>query len=294
MKKLDLSAVTTTIGMPQKSGALTHIQSAYQEAIDRAVRAIIGGSLYDPAVAYILHGCEATGTDPGARTISAGAVFFNGEVYLVDAASFTTAGSEVAVGTITTTYYADTIADPVQFTDGVNRNVHQIRKVVFDAGLIGSGDFDFDDAVDLNYRPQGSIGQVIMWKLPAGTLSDYFTAGLGTHPLTTGWAIADGANGTDNWAGFSPFGYKSGDSDFGAVGATGGAKTVTLVQNQLPASMSLSFPVVPHTGTGVPYGMTDSGGSATPAAITVTNTGGGQSVNKLPPFKTALFIQRIS
>jgi hypothetical protein len=105
MKKLTLAAVSSTNGFPVKSGTFAHIQSAYQEALSSAVQSIIFGSLYDPAKAYILHGCVATGTDPGARTFTAGAIFFNGEIYQVDAATFTTTGSQVAVGKITTTYF---------------------------------------------------------------------------------------------------------------------------------------------------------------------------------------------
>lgn len=149
MKKINLSAVSTTNGFPVKSGSIDHLQSAYTETISHTVRQIVGSS-YSTSIAYILWGCTATGTDPGARTISEGAIFFNGEVYKVPSASFTTTGLQVAVGTIATTYFSATNADPVAFTDGVNRNVHEIRQIVFSNGLSGSGDFNFADAVVLN------------------------------------------------------------------------------------------------------------------------------------------------
>lgn len=148
MKKLDTSAISVGIGMPVKSGTLVHLQAAYIEAIAATIKAAIG-PLYDPAKYYVMYGCIATGTDPGARTISAGAVFFNGEIYLVDAVSPTTTGVQVLVGKATITYFTDATADPVQFTDGTNRSVHQIRKIVFSNGASGSGDVDFDDMITI-------------------------------------------------------------------------------------------------------------------------------------------------
>jgi hypothetical protein len=148
MKKLDLSAVTTSIGFPVKHGTMDHIQSAYQEALAALAQSAIGNS-YDTTKVYILYGCVATGTDPGARTFTAGAVFYNGEVYLVDAATFTSTGGNVAIGTITTTYFTGngTDADPVTFTDATARYVHQIRKMVISAGT-SVGALDFSNWLD--------------------------------------------------------------------------------------------------------------------------------------------------
>jgi hypothetical protein len=145
MKKIDLSNISTSVGMPIKSGVLSHLQSAYQEVIDAIVKGSIGGS-YDPAKYYVLYGCENSTTAP-IYTVSAGAIFFNGEVYLVDAFTFTSSGSDVAVGTITTTFFSGANADPITFTDSVARNVLQIRKVAFASAVSGSGDVDFGDLV---------------------------------------------------------------------------------------------------------------------------------------------------
>jgi hypothetical protein len=143
MRKIDLSNISTNVGMPIKSGVLSHLQFAYQEAIDAIVKGNIGGE-YDPAKFYVLYGCVNSTTAP-IYTVSAGAIFYNGEIYLVDAFTFTSTGSNVAVGTINTTFYTGngTNADPVTFTDGSPHNVLQIRKVVFSSAASASGDVDF-------------------------------------------------------------------------------------------------------------------------------------------------------
>lgn len=137
MKKLDTSPIATNIGFPVKSGTALFLQQAYQEGFAAVFIAMIG-SAYSASVVYLLSGCTATGTDPGARTFTAGAAFFNGEFFIVPTASFTSGAGQVAVGNITTSFFNDATADPVKFTDGVSRNVHQIRQMVITAGVSGS------------------------------------------------------------------------------------------------------------------------------------------------------------
>ena len=147
MRKLNVSAITTGVGMPVKSGTLTHIQLAYQEALDALVKNVIGTS-YDTSKVYILNGCAVTGTTT--KAVTAGAVFYNGEIYLVDAVSITI-GSNVLVGNIVTTSYTDGVkADNVTFTDAVARPVHDIRKVVITAAASGSGLADVSDWIDVS------------------------------------------------------------------------------------------------------------------------------------------------
>jgi hypothetical protein len=306
MKKVDLSAVTSVNGFPFKSGTMSHLQAAYQEAIASTVKSIIFGSVYDPAVGYILHGCVNTGVGSN-YIISAGAVFFNGEVYQVPAATFSVSGSNVPVGVISTTYFSAANADPVAFTDGVSRNVHEIRQVVFQAGLSGSGAFNYLSAVDMRYKPQGCVGQVIMWKAPSGDYNDYFDGtGLGDHPLTTGWAICNGSNGTDNFQGRVPVGLDTTDSDFNVVGETGGAKTHTLTVTEMPShNHTVTDPGHTHSFDGA----TTPGGSGTGdrdgvnatlntasafTGITIAANGGDGAHNNLQPYKVALFIQRVA
>lgn len=148
MRKLKTSDITTSVAMSIKSGTLDHIQAAYAEAVAEAVKGVVGPG-YNSATMYILNGVVNSGTFPN-YNITAGSVFYDGEVYLVDAANFTLAGAQVAVCKIVTTNFTGVNADSVQFTDGVPRNVHEIRKVVLSADLGGSGISNYVSAVRIN------------------------------------------------------------------------------------------------------------------------------------------------
>jgi len=140
MRKLNTSNISATVGLPVKAGTLQHLQLAYQEALTALANSVIGRAA-DFTNAYVLYGL-INSESGGAMVVSAGAIYYNGEVFLVDAFSLTPADTAVA-GLVTTFYSTD--ADPVTFTDGISRNVHQIRKIVFTDGASGSGLFDFAD-----------------------------------------------------------------------------------------------------------------------------------------------------
>lgn len=146
MKRLSTTPISDTAQMPIKKGTLEFLQDAYKECTDSLVKAIVGNS-YDPSKAYVLYGCVDSGTGDN-HIITAGAIFFNGEVYLVDATTFTTTSPNVPVLTIATTqFYTD--ADPVIFTDTTSHNVHDIRKIVIASGASGSGIANYADIVKL-------------------------------------------------------------------------------------------------------------------------------------------------
>lgn len=139
MNKLTTSNETSTKWSVDKIETWAFIQNSNIEAMKNIILNLIGAS-YSTSVMYVLHGCVATGTDPGVRTFSAGAVFFNGEIYTVPAASFTSSGSNIAIATITDV--ADGTADPTLFSDNTFLNVHRVRTVVISAGLTGTGNAD--------------------------------------------------------------------------------------------------------------------------------------------------------
>lgn len=116
--------------------------------------------------------------------------------------------------------------------------------------------------------------------------------------------------------GFVPVGYKASDADFGTLGKTGGVKTVTLTEEQIPehghqakakkagnhkhgiALKTAAGSATPHTGAGIKEGSWSS--TDTHAwldkglceelgehdhVITVENAGGSQAHNNLQPYK---------
>lgn len=145
MKKVLYNNISATAAQPFKSGTWQHLQEAYTELIVATVQALVGED-YDYSTPYALTNLNNTQTPPD-YTIISGFVLFEGVIYETSGTAFTTAGPQVAVGSIATTYLTSAAADPVTFTDGNAHNVHEIKKINFAAGTSGSGAFDYDDIV---------------------------------------------------------------------------------------------------------------------------------------------------
>jgi len=132
MKKFDVSACSSTNILFTKSGVFEFLQLAFREGFTSTIRSMIGDS-YDATKVYRLWGVEITITAGPTTTITEGAVFYNDEFYLTDAATFL---GSATFGVVTTQY--TTNADPIDFSDGTPRNVCNIRKMAF--GAAGGGD----------------------------------------------------------------------------------------------------------------------------------------------------------
>jgi hypothetical protein len=65
-------------------------------------------------------------------------------------------------------------------------------------------------------------GGIIMWSGPV-------------NAIPQGYVLCDGSNGTPDLRGRFIVGYHAGDSDYNAIGKTGGLKTVTLTIAQMPS-----------------------------------------------------------
>lgn len=115
------------------------------EATEALAKSIIPTAWYTGKL-VILSGAITTGTNPGARTITEGWAWYNGEVYKIPAASFTTTGSNIGVFTLTES------VSQLKFSDQVLRDVHQDKTMVFAAGLSGSGTFDETSSNVVNRR----------------------------------------------------------------------------------------------------------------------------------------------
>lgn len=124
-------------GVRQPFTKVTH--EWYNAMIDEAVNALGKALVGTNSNFVVLYGCVNSAA-PNAN-ISAGAIFYNGEIYLCPAFVDGAIANDI-VGTITTAYDA---GDPVLFSDGNNYNVHQVKTIVWSDAVSGSGDIDFAD-----------------------------------------------------------------------------------------------------------------------------------------------------
>lgn len=148
MKKLILSGVSDSAQMPVKKGTLQFLQDANYEAFQATILGLIGAT-YDASAVYVIFGCVNSGSG-NVYNISAGAVFYAGEIYLVDAAPFTASGSYVAVFSLATTQYM-TNADPVTFSDSTSHNIHNITKMLISPAASGSTIKDYSAKSAFNF-----------------------------------------------------------------------------------------------------------------------------------------------
>src|SRR5690348_876156 len=132
MKKVDTSNIIEFVRQLGATGVtLTHIIAAIQETTDAIVRGITSNS----GGVIVLYGCVNSGSGSN-YIISAGAIWYNGEIYLVDAFTGTTGGGTTIVLSIVTTY---DVGDPVKYSNNQNYYTHAIRKIEFSVSISGSG-----------------------------------------------------------------------------------------------------------------------------------------------------------
>jgi len=200
---------------------LQFLQDAHKETISGLITNLIPTP--DPNIIYILSGCKNSTIAP-IHTLSAGVLYYNGEIFNFDGATFTLTGLQKAYARIETTQYLIN-ADPVQFTDGVNRNVHNIRKIVIEATTTSSGLPEFKDFILVNNWLKGDTKEVVCDSTYLATNFD--GSGLGRLERA-GWAIMNGNNGTPNDNGKVVIAY---GTDYGTLGATGGNKDAIVVSH---------------------------------------------------------------
>lgn len=140
MKILDTTLITDAAEMPIKSGTLLFLQNAYQEMLQAICVALLNPG-YSAATIYVLYGCANSSGTAGYYNISAGVIFWNGELFYVAATTFTCPVGQTAVLNLLTTQYVGNglNADPVQFTDTTEHNVHDIRTIQAISAASGSG-----------------------------------------------------------------------------------------------------------------------------------------------------------
>lgn len=127
MNNIDTSQIVDpNVEQPFLGGSLAFLQNATKESIANVVIGMIGKN-YSTSTVYILYGCVRSGTADGGTgntSITAGAVFYNGEVFTVQAQTVALVANNL-YGAIGITPISP---DPVTFSDGSSHNVHLQRQ----------------------------------------------------------------------------------------------------------------------------------------------------------------------
>ena len=209
MNTTDLSNITDpSIAQPFTGPSLNFVQNSTKEIVGATVQSMIG-DVPSSTIPYVMYGLIKTSLGGNDYSYTAGAVYYNGEVYLFDAvASITINDTDVFSITIT----QDATADPLTFTDEVARNVHNIRKVTVADAASGSAEFDFSELIFINekYHRIGDAGEPAYQNAwVASTTTD--VAGVGFKMERNGVVRLSGSikSGVAGTIGFTlPVGYR--------------------------------------------------------------------------------------
>lgn len=159
----------------------------------------------------ILNGCVEAGGN-----VSNGVVFFNGEILPFEGGAV---GDFVRVVETTETR---------EFEDGQTKIVYKHRKAVFGSPGVPWVSF---------HRPKSTYELTVLLQqmtprmVPVGAIMMWAGA---INEIPTGWKLCDGSNGTPDLRSKFVVGYNASETDYNAVGKTGGAKQVALTKNQMP------------------------------------------------------------
>jgi|GEM_PF-1482110 len=279
-----------------------HMQEGVYESLEATVKSLLPSG----SDRCILFGCVLTvaGSD---FSLSPGAIFYQGEIYPVDAQTGVTNG--VPYWVLSTSYAP---FNPVTYNDGAPHNVHAIRKVSLQ---YGTGSFLYASTQKLPDLFTSTLNASAILDLVFDVGDFKLVKNLSTHfDLATGlakpgkyfgkWAVADGRNSTDDCRKRTLVGLDTSttpDADFSPVGKVGGVKEVALTTSQMPSHNHSSN--APNGGI---HNTFSGGGSAeravraTPAGggsgqvATINNTGDGQAHTNLQPYRVCGIIQKIA
>lgn len=204
MNKIDLQQ---TGGFPLETDTLDAMQTAY--SIFNSLGNIV-------APLSIISGCT-----PSGNIILNGTVYINGEIL------------EFRGGT--PTQYVTIREDVTKrfFEGGIEeKTVYRTRYATFG-----------ESATNENYRWSDfhrpfSLKEIGNRLVHPGFIQDYYGD---INQIPFGWVVCDGTNGTPDLRGMFIVGYDNRDTEYNAIGKTGGAKEVALNINQMPLHKHSGF-----------------------------------------------------
>lgn len=137
-KIITTSVVDPSIQQPFTTKSLDFLQNSRQVFADAMARCIAPYT-YDLVEPIVLSGCERTLGSP--NTYFYGFIYWNNEIFAFDGGTATITTTDSFKLAITN----DATADPLIFTDGIARNVHNIRKLVPVDTSVGGTAFLYSD-----------------------------------------------------------------------------------------------------------------------------------------------------
>ena len=168
MYRIDTSDIALGAAMPFKYQVFTHQEAGLVDLMRAVVSGMIGESTLDWVALY-----GAVNTITGSsNAITSGHIYKSGGVYRCNSATVVLTGTDVVIGTLTSTYPSVGVGDPFTFSDGTTHNVLENQTVVWSAGPSGSGNFDYDDLVRLGtfteqaYNAANLVAATGSWTVP--------------------------------------------------------------------------------------------------------------------------------
>jgi hypothetical protein len=139
-KIITTSILDPSIQQPFTGNSLDFLQNASLETM-LSLPAFASRSAYNSGNGVVLYGCQKQDLGAGNYKFYTGYVYYSGEIYLFDGINtIAIAGTPQFKITVTN----DVVADPVEFTDGISRNVHNVRKVTM---TDSAGDFNYSSCL---------------------------------------------------------------------------------------------------------------------------------------------------
>lgn len=134
-----ITPIVDPVKAPISKRSLTHINSAWDELGEDIIKGLLG--TYTTNDLIVLYGCTVTANIPGTSAVTAGAIYYNGRIYKVDANASISSPTNTLVWSIATTYIT---GDPATFSDGSSENFHKIEKFQLTNAGTGTGLADYN------------------------------------------------------------------------------------------------------------------------------------------------------